>query len=321
MKALMTLGLVCGFTVLTGADALAKPGKGATSTVKTEKYSGESIERGIYRDFNLTVTGQPYSADPTLVEVYIEAEFRTNMSDVDFCWTQDTWLDTPCLDNKVDVTDGDANMHFGGFMSDWYGPVEIDTQLFQTVGLWQASLAPHYGIFEEGGLEVIECGVDYKFKIANGNGVLNFVYPHYETETVNFPCPVDDSDDSDDSTDNDTIDDQEDDEEEIIVEECTECPFGGTFDGTGCYVGTAPNGWSASISGNYFSFGSYSVNSQFSDSTNASGDSISNICLNGTRDGSTGTLLRDGSCGLYTIPTDVDAFTDNNGWYYDPVCE
>ena len=36
MKALMTLGLVCGFTVLTGADALAKPGKGATSTIKTE---------------------------------------------------------------------------------------------------------------------------------------------------------------------------------------------------------------------------------------------------------------------------------------------
>ena len=178
-------------------------------------------------------------------------------------------------------------------------------------------LLPHYGIFQDGGLEVIECGVDYKFKIANGNGVLNFVYPHYETETVNFPCPVDDSDDSDDSTDNDTIDDQEDDEEEIIVE-CTECPFGGTFDGTGCYVGTAPNGWSASISGNYFSFGSYSVNSQFSDSTNVW--ALYHVTSASTALG-TDPLEHYfvTSCGLYTIPAGVDAFT--NGWYYDPVCE
>ena len=321
MKALMTLGLLCGVSLMTGADALAKSGKGFKPTGKTEMGGQEDTPREIFRDFNLTVTGQPYSADPTLVEVYIEAEFRTNMSDVDFCWTQDTWLDTPCLDNKVDVTDGDANMHFGGFLSDWYGPIEIDTQFFQTVGLWQASLAPHYGIFQDGGLEVIECGVDYKFKIANGNGVLNFVYSHYETETVNFPCPVieDDSADTDDT--DASGDDGEGSEEEVIEEECTECPYGGTFDGTGCYMGTAPNGWSASVSQGYYAFGSYSTNSGLSASHNAAGASINDLCLNGLRDGTTGTLLRDGSCGLATIPAGVDAFTDSNSWYYDPVCE
>ena len=313
MKALMTLGLVCGFTVLTGADALAKPGKGATSTIKTEKYSGEDIERGNgWANWNLEFISNGSNADGSISSVTFQGIWGQTTSNLDFCWKRTDQAGSGCWRNRMALTDSDGNWIGQGL---WFDPSIVDESFTGLAGMsmmhvWSMSNDE----LDAQGYDTIECGVEYEFKI--DQGILA------DKLDITIPCadPSND-DDSDDSTDNDTTDDQEDDEEEIIVEECTECPFGGTFDGTGCYVGTAPNGWSASISGNYFSFGSYSVNSQFSDSTNASGHSISNICLNGTRDGSTGTLLRDGSCGLYTIPAGVDAFTDNNGWYYDPVCE
>ncbi len=80
-------------------------------------------------------------------------------------------------------------------------------------------------------------------------------------------------------------------------EECIECPYGGTYDGASCYLGGGPVGTQAFVTNGYYAYSS-------TDGDCGSGDVV----------------LRNG-CGMREIPSEVDPFIWQDGFYYDPICE
>ena len=115
---------------------------------------------------------------------------------------------------------------------------------------------------ENNDLDPFECGVTYDVKFRKG------VYQ--QSIEVLIECPA---------------------------EECTECPYGGAYDGANCYLGGSPEGTQAYMDNGYYAY------------TPTDGD-----CDLGD------VLLRNG-CGVMEIPPEVDPFVWQNGYYYHPICE
>lgn len=277
MKAIATLALLCGITLMTGTDALAKSGNATTSTKTTSKADNEDLDRGASSttDYDLAVANWWYNdEDPTLIDVTFSAEFRSDIENMDLCWTDNiNDIDFPCWDNKVDVTNGDGDLVWGGFGA------TVDTTWWGAhIKYWEGSLDMSTGMFSgyydvmgdwvDPSHEAFECDVDYKIKLRNGIW--------YDTLEVNFPC------------------------QEVEEEECTECPYGGYYDGAHCKVGAAPNGTTALIHNGWYAY--------------ASNTSSATKCPSGT-------VLKNGTCGIGEIPDDTASFVWNNAWYYHPVCD
>jgi len=277
MKAIATLTLLCGISLLTGTNALAKSVGKTTTTQKTSKSDSEPLDRGASSttDYALSVASWDYNnEDPALIDVTFSAEFRSDIQNMDLCWTDDiNSIDFPCWDNKVDVTDGDGILVWGSFL------YTVDTTWWGAhIKHWQGSFDMNWGMFSgyedvmgdwvDPSHEAFECDVDYKVKLRNGIW--------YDTLEVNFPC--------------------QEEEEEV----CTDCPYGGYYDGAHCKVGTAPNGTSAEIQNGWYAY--------------TSNTSTSTKCP-------TGTFLKSGACGVSEIPEETSSFVYNNAWYYHPVCE
>ncbi len=135
----------------------------------------------------------------------------------------------------------------------------------QMDGGWITSWRWYLGLdstsLENNGLDPFQCGVTYdvKFKKTGGS----------QSIEVLIDCPA---------------------------EECTECPYGGDYDGANCYLGGSPEGTQAYMDNGYYAYTS----------------------IDGCDMGET--LLRTG-CGVMEIPSEVDPFIWQNGYYYDPICE
>ena len=267
-------------SLATGADALAKSGDSSTTTQAKASGKSDADDKSTTSttDYALSIASWGYNNDdPSLIDVTFGAEFRTNINNMDFCWTDNiNDINVPCWDNKVDVTNGDGELVWGWYIYtvdvSWIG---IETKY------WEGSLDMSTGMFtgyEDGGdwneatHEPIECGTAYKFKLRNGIW--------YDTLNVTFPC--------------------QEVEEEEEEEACTECPYGGYYDGAHCKVGVAPYGTTALIYNDWYAY--------------TSNTSTSTKCPSGTS-------LKNGACGIGETPDDTESFVWNNAWYYHPVCD
>jgi len=277
MKNILGALVLFGLTMAGAEEAVAKDGvtTGTTST-KTDAGSEDDIDRvmGGMTDYNFQIMSWGYAAgNSNHIDVTFLAEFRLNTSNMLLCWTDTGSL--PCWHNQVNVTGNNATPEWG---YDWYQ--SDDATWINNLWWWQIDLDAdtpiftgwydEYGDWVEPQLDVIECGVEYDFKLRNG--VFN------DTMTHTFPC-------------------QEEEEEEV----CTECPYGGWYDGAHCTIGAAPIGSTAYIYEGYFAYMPLGGGG---------------VCIKHDVN------LRDGGCGVQLIPTDTDSFVlNNNYWYYDAVCE
>ena len=163
------------------------------------------------------------------VDVSFLAQFRMG-HDYILCWKETGAWNFTCWSNEVDVTSN-------GGLADWgtsLGPSD-DFEPVLNIWDWQVDLVSDSSDFAGNGgdLDPIECGVEYKFKLARDTLFNDF----YDNEIVTFSC---------------------DGPEE---EECTTCPYGGWYDGANCTLGTAPTGTTASIQNGWYAYASNATSS------------------------------------------------------------
>jgi hypothetical protein len=276
LGAIVVGSLALSMTVESFAAEGASKSSKTTQTDTTDSSDSDGKDEpdrvsGGTTDYQLGIHSWGYSAEnPDNIDVTFEAEFRLATSNMVLCWTDSSAF--PCWDNQVNVTGNGATPIWGYplYQSE-------DATWLNNLWWWQITLDADTGIFTgyydavgdwvDAELEPIECGVEYDFKLRNGIW--------YDTMSHTFPC-----------------------QEE---EECTDCPYGGWYDGAHCTLGSAPPGATAYITNGYFAY------------MPVGGPGV---CTKGD------VFLRDGGCGIQPIPTDVNSFTlSNNFWYYDGVCE
>lgn len=344
MKAMTLMAVLCGLTLLSGGDALAKTG------AKIDDSGDTGDDRDIEVNYHLTLEG--YAFEPNYQFVTFSGAWGETVSNMDFCWKQTDQSLWVCHYNELPMTDGDGDWVGYGLISEY----TVGTTLLNGNKIFRAWSFDNE-FLEDQGLDPIECDVEYTFRLDNGifKDDLTTTMPCPEEEEVIdesecTECPFGGEFDEENcylgqapsgtfagiSGDQfvaynaasqlvgtyGTIDEDAsafiynngfyfvpECEDEVIdepIEECTECPFGGTYDGLGCAWGSAPTGWSASIDNGYFAFGFY--------------NNESNISIS-TADDCWGTLLRSGACGVALTPKGTESFVDGDTWYYEPVCE
>lgn len=204
--------------------------------------------------------------------VSFEAVVRRNIQNLKMCWKEDGQWGNPCWYNQFLITDGAANLQtgiidYGNAEPTWLGETQMHIGVAVNVNPDTAS-----------DLDPIECGVAYNYELQNG--IWN------DDEVVTIPCA--DEGDTGEVTSED--------------EACTECPYGGTYDGANCFVGTAPAG---STAGYNATLGVWTYTPD------------SGTC------GDFDEALRDGSCVWAEVPAGADAFAygPTNGFYTAPECE
>ena len=160
------------------------------------------------------------------VDVSFLAQFPLG-HDYILCWKETGAWNFTCWSNEVEVASGGGAGCFTtslGVSDGYESPLNIwDWQVDLESDSWAFS---GYG----GELDPIECGVEYKFKLAHDTLFNDF----FDTEIVTFSC----------------------DGPEEEEEECTSCPYGGWYDGAHCTLGTAPAGTTASIQNGWFAYAS-----------------------------------------------------------------
>ncbi len=261
-------------------DALAKTGATSAPTKAGAKEDADDIEQGTADDEddnidrqsgsipNLEVMDWDINSSGT-VDVRFLGQFPLGHEYI-LCWAVADDVSWPCWwnGNEIAVTDSNG-------IGDWgvaIAPSE-DFSPYLNIWDWEVDINSNSSDFDGfgGDLDPIECGVEYRFKLASNTLFNDF----YTEELLTFSCDGPDE----------------------VEEECTECPYGGAYDGANCYLGGAPEGAQAFMNNGYYGY------------TPTDGDcDLGDI------------LLRNG-CGVMEIPPEVDPFVWQNGYYYHPICE
>ena len=265
----MNTTLIALFALSFSTDALAD--RGGARTTADRSSSSRSIasvdsmglgggDRAIAWNYWLTLESYPSDpADPELIQATFSGIWGENVSNMRFCWKEADVPGDACWSNNVKLTNGDG---------DWVGPSYNVS--YQVGSSWHSGHTYYHqwtmdiDWMDEEDVDPIYCGVEYTFKLRNN--------PWHDDLTTTIPCPA-------------IADDEVEDEVED-VEECTECPDGGVYDGAHCYLGDAPAGSFATIQGDNFV------------AHNVLGQQVE----------------------VVAIADGAEAFVWNNAYYYHPEC-
>jgi hypothetical protein len=228
---------------------------------RTSQDSSAGAERANYE---LQVENYWHNGDGTVDVKFSVVHQQFNWATY-LCWAEQDSLsmwETVCGENEIMWIGQDGQE--GGDAWGWRGE-QVD-QGWLTNWRWYVWLD---AVSLEGmGMDPIECGVTYDVKFHKG--ILS------QSIEVLIECPT---------------------EEPEEPKECTECPYGGFYDGANCYLGGAPEGAQAFMNNGYYGYTTMGV------------------------DCAEGDINFRNWCGVAEIPPEVDPFVWQNGFYYDPFCE
>ena len=226
------------------------------------RASQASLAGGERANYDLQVENFWHNGDGT-VDIQFSAVHQQFNWRTYLCWAEADstgFLESPCGTNEVMWLEQDGVG--ADYDSDAWG-----YQGEQVDGGWLTQWRWYLWLdstsLENNGLDPFECGVAYDVKFHKG--------VFQQSIEVLIECPP---------------------------EECTECPYGGAYDGANCYLGAAPEGSQAFMANGYYAYTTVGYEE----------------CDMGE------TILRTG-CGVMEIPSEVDPFIWQNGYYYDPICE
>jgi hypothetical protein len=231
----------------------------------------EDLCRGLVRiptNYYLYATSIYTEEDTGLVAVRLDAYWRNSIRNMEVCYgpagtSAGDLCDEDAGGNALPITDGQGNDYA------W-----VDEAEAMAIGnKWGHTIDLTPDVLLGAGLEPFECGGEYRIRLRNG-AFYDEVY--FEQHCPPPPPPP---------------------------EVCTDCPFGGWYDGANCQVGTAPEGTSAGHNAHLDAW-TYAPDEGGCDW----GDP----------------QLRDGSCLYEYVPEGADGWAlplDTNGWYYFPVCD
>ena len=225
-------------------------------TTDSDLCRGISLPKNYY--FN--VSTDPMDDDTGFIYLNLSAYWRDSIRNMRLCWGPEPLYGSDLCDSEeggseINLTDSSGHDLPWVTASDQY----IGNKRGHGIALYPETLL-------DLGLDPIECGVAYTFRIRNG---IWFDEVEYQRA-----CPP----------------------------PCTECPYGGSYDGANCFVGTAPDGSNAGYNA------TLGVWTYTPDSGNC---------------GDFDETLRDGSCVWADVPEGADAFAygPTNGFYTAPECE
>ncbi len=206
--------------------------------------------------------------DTGYVGLRMEAYWRNSIRNMELCYgpvgiSAGDLCDASEGGNSLPITDGQGN--------DYPWVYEAEAMYIGNQRGHSMEISPD--VLIDQGLEPMECGVEYRIRLKNG---MFFDEVYFEQHCPPPPPPP---------------------------EPCTDCPFGGWYDGANCQVGTAPEGTQAGYNA-YIDAWTYSPDE--------------GGCGWGDLE------LRDGSCVFEYVPEGAEGWAlplDTNGWYYFPVCD